>query len=330
MERAPAPPSASEAEFRRAIEPHWRELVAHCYRMLGSVHDAEDAAQEALVRAWRGMAGFEGRSSARGWLHAIATRVCLDALRSGRRRMLPDGYGPAAAGPHAPPVHVDGPIWLEPFPDEWLPGDDAGPEARYSRSESIALAFLAAIQRVPPRQRAALLMCDVLGYGAAEAAELLGTSVAAVNSALQRARAAVEAALPSGALELDPPDAAQARLLVRYVRAWHEGDGPAIAALLREDAVMSMPPDTLWFRGRDAIAAYLAAGPLAGDARDRFRLVPLAANAQPAFALHLRDDGLHRALAIMVLAVRRGEVAGITGVLDARLFARFGIPAVLR
>lgn len=312
------------------VERYRRELLAHCYRMLGSLHDAEDAVQEALVRAWGGAAGFEGRSSLRAWLHAIATRVCLDQLRGARGRTLPPRYGPAARDADAPPLHVDEPIWLEPFPDDSLPADDPGPEARYAMRESVALAFLAALQRVPPRQRAALLLCDVLGHSAAEAAAMLDTTVAAVNGALRRSRAAIDAAIPRGTPSLDRSDEAEVELLARYVRAWEGGDVRAIAALLREDAILSMPPDVLWFRGREAIAAYLAHGPLAGDPRGRFRLLPLGANAQPAFALYRRgEDGIHRALALMVLALRGGAVAEITGFLDARLFAQFGVATEL-
>ncbi len=328
MDRARRP--GIDADFRGSVEPHRRELLAHCYRMLGSLADAEDALQETLVRAWRGAPRFEGRSSLRAWLHAIATRACLDALAGRRRRVLPPGYGPAAASPEAPPEPVDEPVWLEPFPDALLPPAEARPDARYSQRESVALAFLAAIQRIPPRPRAALLLRDVLGFTAADAAEILGTTVAAANSALQRARETLDGASPAGAPEVEPPDDAQAALVGRYVRAFESGDVAALAALLREAAVLSMPPDALWFRGRDAIAAFLARGPLAGDARGRWRLVPAGrANGLPALALYERDEaaGAYRAFAVKVLAVRRGGIAEVTGFLDARLFPRFGVPA---
>jgi RNA polymerase sigma-70 factor (ECF subfamily) len=273
--------------FQRLAEPYRRELLLHCYRMLGSFHEAEDLVQETFLRAWRGLDGFEGRGHFRGWLYRIATNACLSFLagRAGARRVLPESQGPPAdrmpTGEPATEV-----AWLEPYPDVGLGGiaDTApGPEARYEMRETVALAFVAAIQHLPPRQRAALLLCDVVGWSASETAVLLGTSVASINSALQRARATLERQFPSGRAATGPlPDDAQRALLDRYIRAWEDADLDGFVGLLRDDAIYSMPPWPQWYSGRAAIRGFFGT---AWRYYGGFRLVPTSANRQPAFAV---------------------------------------------
>ena len=255
--------SGDRRAFQQLTEPHRRELLVHCYRMLGSFHDAEDLVQETLLRAWRGLKGFDGRASTRYWLYRIATNACLNALatRASAGRVLPETESPATEQmPDREPASDI--AWLEPYPDsalEQIADDAPGPDARYEMREAVQLAFIAAIQLLPPRQRATLLLTDVLGWSAAESARLLDSSVAAVNSALQRARTTLEERLAGR-----PPRIAiaaseeQRALLERYVRAWESTDVDGFTALLKEDAVMSMPPWRQWYRGRAAIAAFFA------------------------------------------------------------------------
>jgi RNA polymerase sigma-70 factor (ECF subfamily) len=274
--------------FEHLAEPYRRELQLHCYRMLGSLHDAEDLVQETFLRAWQGLDRFEGRASFRGWLYRIATNACLNALasRASARRVLPETQGPPSDQmPEGRPATEI--AWLEPYPDAALEGlADAvpGPEARYEMHEAVQLAFVAAIQHLQPRQRAVLLLHDVLGWSATETARLLDASVASVNSTLQRARATLEKQFPAGRPSAPPaPDDRQRELLERYVRAWESADLDSFVALLREDAVLSMPPWRQWYHGRAAIRAFFAwAWRTACDGP--FRLVPTAANRQPAFA----------------------------------------------
>ncbi|ABC82893.1 RNA polymerase, sigma subunit, ECF family [Anaeromyxobacter dehalogenans 2CP-C] len=307
------------------LEAHRAALTGHCYRMLGSAAEADDAVQETLVRAWRSLDRFEGRSSLRTWLYRIATRVCLDALEDRARRARPMDLGPA--GTVADPLEaLPGERWIEPIPDVQALPADADPAERALLRESIRLAFVAALQQLPPRQRAALLLADVLGWSAAEIAGDLDTSVAAVNSMLQRARATLPARDPSG------PGAAlsqaEAALLERYVEAFERFDVAALTATLREDACFSMPPFSLWLRGRDAVAAWLT-GP--GAECRGSRLVPTAASGLPAFAQYRSaGPGLHRPWALLVLEPSPGGIAGWTAFLDtATLFPRFGLPAEL-
>ena len=242
---------ADDGAFAELIEPHRRELHAHCYRMLGSVHDADDALQEALLGAWKGRAGFEGRSSLRAWLYAIATNASLRVIERRRRRELPDG--PARGDPRAPLAAPLAELWLEPYPDELL---------RYEDREGVELAYVAALQLLPPNQRAALLLRDVLGFSARETAEALDTSVASVNSALQRARAKLERERPARSQQETLRalgDERSRELVARFVDAWNRADVPAIVAMLTEDAHFSMPPLPTWFRGKDDIAAFLTA-----------------------------------------------------------------------
>src|ERR671919_399969 len=277
----------SEDAYRRLVEPHRAELHAHCYRMLGSVHDADDALQDALLRAWKGLAGFEGRSSLRTWLFRIATNSCLALIERRPKRVLPVDFGPAADPHDDSEWPIVESVWLEPYPDDALGVESglAGPEAAYERRESVELAFIAALQHLPARQRAILIMRDVLGFSAREAAESLSTTVAAVNSALQRARQAVEERVPKRSQQATLRSLGDERvreLVERYVDAWERGDAEAILAMLAEDATFAMPPYVTWYRGRDAIATFLPQGPLT----DRWRFLPARSNGQLAFGTY--------------------------------------------
>jgi len=312
------------------------ELQAHCYRMLGSVHEAEDAVQETLVRAWRGLDAFGGRASLRTWLYRIATNVSLTMLarRSTWRRSSAQLAAPPSSGmPESEPSSEV--LWLEPYPDaalDQIPDAAPGPHARYETQEAIALAFAAAIQYLPPRQRAALLLCDVLGWPAAETAEALGTSIASVNSAIQRARETLRKKLPEGSAAIDTNirDESKRRLLDRYVRSWEHGDVDGVAALLREDAIFAMPPRAEWYRGRAAIRGLLTwAWGETGFVDSR--LIATAANRQPAFALYGRGDdrSAWHAHAIHVLTLAGDGIAAVTNFMDRSLFETFGLPRVI-
>jgi RNA polymerase sigma-70 factor, ECF subfamily len=305
------------------LELHRRELTAYCYRMLGSGHDAEDAVQETLVKAWRASDRFAGRSSVRTWLYRIATNVCLDSLRSGQRRAVPMELGAARAPVAASATDVlpEG-SWVSPIADERVLPAEADPAELVELRESVRLAFVATLQHLPPRQRAALILCDVLRWPAAEAAELLETTVPAVNSALQRARATL-AALPasrSASLEAD-----ERELLARYVAAFESYDIDALVTLLREDAIQSMPPYAMWLQGPTDIAAWLL-GPGA-ECRDS-RLVPTSANGCAAFGQYRHDpSGGHAPWALQVIETSGGQVTAIHSFLDVgELFPAFGLP----
>jgi RNA polymerase sigma-70 factor (ECF subfamily) len=313
------PPDAAQ------LETHRPALTGHCYRLLGSAVDAEDAVQDTMLRAWRSLDRFNGRASLRTWLYRIATNVCLDALADRARRVRP--IEERAAG------SVDDPLetrprthWLEPIPDARALPADADPFELTALRQSTRLAFVAAIQHLPPRQRAALLLSEVLGWSAAEVADCLETSVAAVNSAIQRARATVGSRDVGGS---EPLSEAQSRLLDRYVDAFHRYDVDGLVALLREDATLSMPPYTLWLRGRDAIRAWLSGR---GIGCRGSRLVPTAACGSPAFGQY-RPAGTDRALqpwALIVLELADGEVAAWNSFLDTEtLFPLFGLPPSL-
>ena len=282
-----------EDAFARLVEPHRGVLHAHCYRMLGSVTDAEDAVQETLLRAWRRLATFEGRSSLRSWLYAIATNTCLRAIERRPKRVLPIDYGPAA-DPHdglgEPLVES---VWVEPYPDERLGDEGAmiGPEARYEQRESIELAFVAALQHLPARQRAVLILRDVLGFSAREVAAALEMTPTGVDSALQRAHRAVDKRLPDRSQQavLRSLDDEKLRDIVgRFVDAWERADVDTVVAMLTADASMTMPPLPTWYRGRDAIAAFLEADALRAD--KRWRVVPVRANGQLAFGKYRFDE----------------------------------------
>ena len=324
-EKSSAPPRSEE--FALLADPYRKELLAHCYRMLGSVDDAEDQVQETLLRAWRSYGDFEGRSSMRTWLYRIATNSCLRALETRSHRALPSGLGGPGADPEAElqAVSLDVP-WLQPMPDSLLGSTGTDPASVVTSRASMRLALIAALQYLPPRQRAVLILRDVLGWHAAEVADLLGTSTAAANSALQRARAQIEHLAPTEDEILEPADPAVRKLLERYASAFETADVAGLTALLRDEAVLEMPPQRTWFAGLDLIGRFMAFRVLrrAGD----FRLMPVTANGQPSFAAYMRDDdGRHRAHAIQVLAVRNGQVSRIVSFNDGALFPAFGLPA---
>jgi RNA polymerase sigma-70 factor (ECF subfamily) len=323
--------STGEATFRDRLEPHRRELLAHCYRMLGSAQDAEDAVQETLLNAWRGIRRFEGRSSLRSWLYTIANNVCLRMIERRPTRVLPIDYGPPA-DPHSalgPPLAES--TWLEPYPDTELGLEDglAGPEARYLQREAIELAFIAALQHLPARQRAVLILRDVLGFSGAEVAAALETTPTSIYSLLQRAHATLDERLPerSQAATLRSLGDEQLRVIVnRYVDAWAAGDVNAIVAMLTDDATLAMPPTASWLRGRDAIGTGLGAGPLSGGRR--WRLLPTWANAQVAMGVYVLDSSrAFQPYGVTVLSLREGLVAEITTFGDPSALARFGLPA---
>jgi RNA polymerase sigma-70 factor (ECF subfamily) len=320
----------NEDAFARLVEPHRAELHAHCYRMLGSVHDAEDALQEALLRAWRGLGSFEGRSSLRSWLYRVATNACLRAIERRPQRVLPIDYGPPG-DPHdelaAPLIES---VWVEPYPDE----EDgfAAPEAHYERRESIELAFVAALQHLPGRQRAVLILRDVLGFSAREVADTLDASPASVDSALQRAHKSVEQRLPAQSQQATLRalgDERLSELVGGYVDAWERGDIEAVVAMLAEDARITMPPIPSWFRGRDAVAAFLAERGLRGK-RPR-RLLRVRANGSPAFGQYHWNGEKGRLVAhgITVLTFEGAQIEEITAFLNPEAFARFGLPGEL-
>ena len=323
-------------EFSQLTEPHRRELRVHCYRILGSLTEAEDMVQETFLHAWRRLGTFQGRSSFRAWLYKIATNACLDALdKQRRRRRLPTQAYPAADPRSAiapPPNEIS---WLEPFPDEWLIDQAAiNPEARYSAYESVSLAFLAALQSLPPRKRAVLILADVLDWSAQEIARLLGVSPSAVASALHRARSSMAGAYHRRAPEdrTGPPTDPRTReLLNRYVRAWQAADVDGLVSILKEDAVLSMPPSPSWYRGRAAIRQFAATtifadeGMFKGKAAGRWRLVLTSANGEPAFAVFERiKDGDYRPFGIQVVSTDSARLSEITCFIDASLPPRFG------
>jgi RNA polymerase sigma-70 factor, ECF subfamily len=321
-----------EDAYGRLVEPHRAALDAHCYRMLGSVHDAEDAVQEALLRAWRGLARFEGRSSLRTWLYTIATNACLKALERRPKLVLPIDYGPATDphdGPGEPLVES---VWIEPYPDERLGLEAAlaGPEARYEQRESVELAFIAALQLLPARQRAVLILRDVLGFSGQEVAEALETTPASVYSALQRAHKSIDARLPERSQQATLRalgDDAVRKVVDGFVAAWERSDVDALAAMLTEEATIAMPPMSTWYRGREAVAAFLRRFPLAPGMR--WRAVSAGANGQLAFGFYLWDDEQRGFIAhsVNVLALHGGRIAEITAYLTPEVFGRFGLTA---
>ncbi len=327
--------SGDEDAFRRLIEPHRAELHAHCYRMLGSLHDTEDALQDALLRAWRGLGGLERRSSLRAWLYRIATNVCLDAVARRPRRVLPIDYGLPANPEGDPGEPVLEPVWLEPYPDELLePAPDAvhaAPEARYEQREAVELAFIAALQHLPARQRAVLVLREVLAFSAREVAEWLETSEASVNSALQRARQAVSERLPQTSQQATVRALGDERvrdLVERFVVALESGDVDGVLATLTDDATFTMPPYPAWYSGRERIGdSWL----MPGGPPPRLRYVPTRANGQIALGTYRRDTsgGGYRAIALDILTLRGEAIAAITAFRTPALFETFGLPAVL-
>jgi len=317
----------SEDAFRHLVEPHHASLHAHCYRMLGSVHDADDALQDALLRAWKGLRRFESRSALRSWLHRIATNSCLDAIARRPARVLPIDYGPPtdpAAGGKAP---LDEALWIEPYPSEAEDGY-AGPEARYEQREAVELAFIAALQHLPPKQRAALILRDVLGFSAREVAESLGSTTASVNSALQRARKAIDERLPARSQQATMRTLGDERLrdlVERFMHAFEHGEVDAILAMLAEDATFAMPPYAEWQRGREAIAESWL---MPGGPPPRLRYVATRANGQPAVGTYLVEPGRGRCvpIALDVLTLDGTEIAAVIAFRTPEIFARFGLP----
>ncbi|MEV6067371.1 sigma-70 family RNA polymerase sigma factor [Nocardia sp. NPDC052001] len=322
-------PMTVSAEFATRTAPFRPELLAHCYRMLGSIHEAEDLVQETMLRAWRAADRFdERRASLRTWLYRIATNACLTALEQRDRRALPSGLaGPSPVLDTSPPRHPEVP-WLEPIPDGLLGNSADDPATVVAARSGVRLAFIAALQFLPARQRAVLILRDVLAWSAAEVAELLDTSPAAVNSALQRAHAHLEEVAPmldQMSESLSPDERAT---VDRYMHAFGNADMRALAELLRDDAVMEMPPALVWFAGRTHVVDFFTAKTCADPSR--WRLVRTAANTQPAVACYLRGaDGVHHAHAIHVLTVSDSAIERITVFLDPRLFPRFGLPPAL-
>lgn len=331
---------SARTTFAELIEPHRQEIHAHCYRMLGSTFDADDALQESLLRAWRGSGKFDRARPIRPWLYRIATNVCLDALAKRPKRVLPADEGPPSSpdeGPGAPLVEL---AWLEPCPDELIDSANPTPEARYELRESVELAFVAALQHLPPNQRAVLLLRDVLGFSAREVADSLATSVASVNSAMQRARKTVDERLPERSQQETLRELGDDRLraIVRdYVEAWEGRDIDSMVAMLAEDVTFAMPPHPRWFRGRDAVIAFIAA-----TGKPDLRQVLTSANGQPAIAWYLRASGTDRyePASLEILTLDGDRVAGIIAFTggrsaDARvsplpeLFSRFRLPASL-
>ncbi|HWK28245.1 MAG TPA: sigma-70 family RNA polymerase sigma factor [Solirubrobacter sp.] len=308
-----------ERAFAALLEPYRRELHAHCYRMLGSVYDADDALQDTSLRAWKALPRFEGRSSLRSWLYTIATNTCLTQIQRRPKRTLPVDYGPATdpvAGPGEPVTET---VWIEPYPDSELEDGLLGPDARYEQRESVELAFIAALQLLPASQRAVLILREVLGFSAKETAEALETTVASVNSALQRARCSIEQRAPERsqqqtlrALEQAGEDLDQ--IVTAYMEAWERNDVDAVVALLTEDAAISMPPLASWFGPRDVFAVFLRHHPMTG--RIRWRALRTTANGQPAIAYYAYDERTqaYEAFALNVLTFtgnphqRRGRV----------------------
>jgi RNA polymerase sigma-70 factor, ECF subfamily len=326
--------AGDEQAFALLVPPYQAQLRAHCYRMLGSLADAEDALQETLLRAWSGLAGFESRSSLRSWLYRIATNASLRLIEKRPRRVLPIDYGPAA-DPHAAfgePLTES--VWLEPYPDAELGVEGAllGPDARYEQRESVELAFAAAFQHLPARQRAVLILREVLGFSAKETAEALETTSVSVDSALQRAHKAIEERIPAqtqqAALRALGDSELQA-IVKRFADAWERHDVDAVVAMLTDDARMSMPPWPSWYSGRDAVATFLGGWPL--SARKRWQVLPTGANAQPAVAGYLWDEqtGAFRPETIIVLRFRAARIEEITAFRSPRLFRRFGLPEQL-
>jgi RNA polymerase sigma-70 factor, ECF subfamily len=323
-----------EAAFRRLIEPHRRAIHALCYRMLGSPHDADDALQDSLLRAWRALSRFDGRSALRTWLYRIATNVCLDTIARRPKRMLPTDYGPPApAGADAPAEPFARALWVEPYPDDHVGLGEAaaGPEARYAQRETVELSFVAALQHLPPRQRCVLVLRDVLSFSAKEVAEMLGASAVSVNSALQRAREAIAERLPQGSQQETLRRLGDARLhelVGEIIDAFERGDVEAILAMLAEDATFSMPPYAAWYQGRDRVAdSWL----MPSERPTALRFLPTRANGQLALGVYKLDEESNRykPVALEVLTLRGELIAEVTSFRDPELVRLFGLPEEL-
>ncbi|MFI1395607.1 sigma-70 family RNA polymerase sigma factor [Streptomyces sp. NPDC020681] len=316
--------------FRELTEPYCRELQVHCYRMLGSFQDAEDTLQDTLLAAWQGIGGFQGRASIRTWLYRIATTRCLNARRSASRRPAKEWHVPNVEPPE--PTRLGEVVWLQPFPDALLEGATGvplGPEARYEQTESVSLAFVTALQVLPPRQLAVLILRDVLGFDANEVADMLDSSVESVKSALKRGRAGLQRRLPPTA-EREPAPAcdspAEDALVAKFVRAWESADVGALVALLTHDVFMSMPPMPFEYQGPDVVARFCAS--IFGAGR-RFDLVPTRANGQPAFGAYLRaPTGIRHGTGLIVLTLTGDRICAMTH-FETSVLSSFGLPRSL-
>jgi RNA polymerase sigma-70 factor, ECF subfamily len=324
MTEVAAPPQ----ELERQLEQYRRELTGYCYRMLGSAFEADDAVQETMVRAWRSHDRFEGRSSLRSWLYKIATNVCLDMLNGRNRRARPMEIGTEGTGEGPLGDVLPESVWLQPMPDGRVLAPELDPAELTVQRESIRLAFMATLQHLPPRQRVVLILREVLRWKADEVAALLGWSVASVNSALQRARATMDATALTPSDVAEPEDAEQRELLGRYLDAFERYDLDSLTSLLTEDATLSMPPYPLWMRGPDNIRQWMLG---VGSVCRGSRLIPTVANGLPAFGhYHPAPDGGHQAWAMMVLEISGGRITGINSFLDTQaLFPLFGLPLTL-
>src|SRR6266487_2249439 len=323
--------TGNQEAFGQLIEPYRQELLVHCYRILGSFDDAEDMLQETLLRAWKHLYSFEGRSSLRAWLYKIATNVCLDGLDTRKRRGLPKELYSRGDLSHPLPEPLQEAIWIEPFPDDLIAGQpDIYPEARYEIRESITLAFVSALQNLPGRQRAVLLLRDVMGWDTGDTAEILDMTSVAVNSALQRARETMK----QGVERKSKPTPARldeqlASLLSRYVAAWEAADAAALVAILREDVALTMPPLPIWFGGRADVQSFLNGYLFKSVDTFHVRLVPIQANGSPAFAVYQMDqEGVYRAAALHLLTIEDGQINEINDYLtfDGNLFTKFRLP----
>ena len=326
--------AGDENAYTSLIGGHRSELLAHCYRMLASLPDAEDALQETMLRAWRGLPRFEGRSSFRSWLYRIATNVCLKVIERRPKRVLPADFGSAALAPRGPgePFHEAG--WIDPFPDVLHGIEDglASPESRYERRESVELAFTAALQHLPPRQRAVLILRDVVGLSAGEVAAALDSTPASVHSALQRAHKVVDERLPTRSQQTTLRSLGDVRLralVESHVDAWERGDVEQLVSLLTHDVALAMPPIPTWFQGREAVAAFLAGWPLAH--RRAWRMLPLRASGQVAFGAYSRDAGraVFAAHVIEIITLRDDRISEVFAFMSPESFAAFGLPQEL-
>lgn len=329
LQRVEAATAGDEQAFAELVEPHRRPLQAHCYRMLGSLQDAEDALQETLLRAWRSLSSFQGRSSLRTWLYTIATNACLRTIERRSSRVLPIDYGPPADPHEAPHQPLLESVWVEPYPDEQLQLDRlAGPEVRYEQRESIELAFIAALQHLPARQRAVLILRDVLGFSGAEVAEALKTTPASVYSALQRAHATLDERRPDRSQQAtlrSLGDDQLSAIVQRYVEAWTRSDVEAIVRMLTEDATLAMPPIPSWYRGHEAIEMLLRGVVL--DGKRTWRMLPTSANGQLAAGLYELDTtGVYVPHGVTVLTLKGDLIDEITHFRDPSMLERFGLP----
>ncbi|MEP7284928.1 MAG: sigma-70 family RNA polymerase sigma factor [Chloroflexota bacterium] len=321
--------SGDQQHFSELIEPYQCELRAYCYRLLGSLQDAEDAVQETMLRAWRRLDTFEGRASFRAWLYKIATNVSLDALDKAKRRGLPSTLYPPADPQTSHIVPINDPIWLDPFPDDWLDESAMELETHYALRESVTLAFLTALQVLPPRQRAVLVLCDVLDWRASEVAQFLAITTSAANSALHRARSTLSKHYLIGQTKPATISSSTRTLLERYVRAWETTDVAGLVSLLKEDATYTMPPTSTWFQGREAVRRFFASSIFVQGLS--YRLQPIHVSSQPGFAayLHNPQSDQFEAHAIHVLNLNNDQLVALTTFLNPALFSHFGLPNLL-